>query len=205
MTTFQKKNREALANGDTSSAPVGILAQTWRFVKGGRAQLVEWIRFAALNEDPNAIAWWHVFSELSPSEQQKVQLEWVCEAAGVRPSKLMGMVVSAAMELNQDAADFVAAQQYPDVLHQTYKSAMRTGGQHAAVAQEDRRMILEHHKFIQPAKGSGVNITTSVQAANIAAQQPSVPAFAESLASAQLARSDAQKQLTGPVIDADPS
>lgn len=199
---------DRLATGETNGTTNHHqIATILRFTSGGRATFIGHLERAMRNGDPDARAWWMVYGELLPSQQQRCDLDDVCEAAGVPPDRIMAIAVSSAMRVGADAADYVAAVMHPKIVHQTAKSAMRIGGSHAAIAQKDREMMLQHSKFL-PVKGVGtsvtVNNTAQAAAHAAAASQPSVPTFAESLRGPMSAQREVQRQIaaTAP-IDAD--
>lgn len=201
---MERANRNRLSEGDDQGVPNHhILAQTLRFVRGGRLTFVGLIQRAARNGDADARSWWTVFSDLLPSNQLHVDLDAVCEAAGVTPDKIMAVAVSTQMRLGMDAGDLVAATMHPSIVHQTAKSAMRIAGEHADIAQRDREMLFQHHKFIPVPKGVSFSVNASAQAAAAAASAPSVPSFAASLDSATGAHQDIQKRLSA--VDAEPA
>lgn len=202
VTLPEKRNREALTNGKTSTLAdhQHVMAKTIRFVPGGRKTVIGLIYRAVLNHDPDAKAWWNIYAELLPADQDRVDLDVICEHSGVAPDRLMAVVVSTAMRFGADAADLVAATTQPLLIHQTAKSAMRIGGQYATIAQKDREMLLQHHKFI-PAKGPSIQVTTNAHAqaaATAAAQsQPSVPTFSDTINGAMSAHRSIQGELVG--------
>jgi hypothetical protein len=168
-----------------------------RLVPGGRETCLAYIQRASRNHDPDAAAFWNVFMDLLPIDQDRVDLDDVCEAAGVAPDRIMAVVVSTAMRAGADLADVIAAATYPTTVYQTIKSAHRIGGQFATIAQKDRELVLQHHKFI-PTPGRGaivVNANSNAQAAAAAQSQPSVPSFSDSLTSAISAHRAIQGEL----------
>lgn len=203
VTPVEAKNRAALANGECNDLPQHkhVLAQTLRFVPGGRTTALAYIQRAARNRDPDAQAWWKIFADLLPSHQKHVDFDDVCEASGVTPDRLMAVVVSTAMRAGADAADMVAATMQPSIVRQTVRSALRIGGQFAAIGQKDRELMLQHYKFVPSPRGVNVsvNANANAQAAAAAASQPSVPTFSDSLEGAM----DAHREVQGELIDAE--
>lgn len=188
--------RRVLSSGRATSQPNLTLSMLLRFVPGGRKMVIDLIQHAALNGDLSAGRWWTVWSDLRLSEQDRVDLNAICEVSSVPPKEFMAIAISTAMELGTDVADLTAAVLHPRVVKQTFKSAMRIGGEYADVAQRDREMVLQHGKFIAPPKGTTVTVNASAQAAAAAAAaQPSVPTFMESIRAAQTAHKAVQKQL----------
>lgn len=206
LSSQQAGRRRSLANGEFSNlGPTDhLLAQTIRFVPGGRETFIALVQRGARNGDKEALAWWGVYQDLMPVDQKHVELDLVCEASGVSPDRLMAVVVSTAMRAGADAAELVAATTYPSVVRQTVKSALRIGGDHADIAQKDRELLLQHHKFIASPKAGGsvfVNAQANANAAAKASTEPSVPSFAQTLNQAMGAHKDVQ----GEIIDATPS
>ena len=201
LTTLEVSRRRALANGAFKS--VGgehqMIAHVTRFIPKGRLYVLSTIERAYRNGDPDAALWWNTYMDLMPVDRDKVDLDAVCEAAGVAPDRLMGIVVSTAMRMGADMADLVAAASQPQVVQKTVESALRISGKHAAIAQKDREFLFQHHKFIPVARGGSVFVsnTANAQAAAAAAQnQPSVPTFRESLQGA----GDAYKAVRGELV-----
>lgn len=188
--------RQVLVGGLQRSTPNHhLLATTLRYVPKGRDTFLGCVLRAARNEDPDAKAFMRVFEQLHLSEQQVVDFDDVCEACGVTPDRLMAIAVSTMMKMGNDTADFVSAVFHPKIVHQTAKSAMRIGGEHAAIAQRDREMMLQHSKFIQGPKGVSVSVTAAAQAAAAAQSAPSVPTFADSVLGAQQTHFSVQRGL----------
>lgn len=175
-----------------------VLAQTIRFMPGGRKTFLGLVQRASRNHDPDAMRWWDAFMDLLPRDQVTVELDLICEASGVAPDRLMAVVVSTAMRFGSDAAELVASTTYPLLIHQTARSAMRIGGKHANIAQRDREIMLQHNKFIPTPGGHGnvfVNASAQANAAAAAQSQPSVPTFSQSLEHAMGARKAVQGEL----------
>lgn len=199
MTTAEKGRRAALARGETSTGMYYGLSEAMRFVPGGRNTLIELVHRAARNGDSAARRWWMVWSDLRLIDQRRVELDAVCETAGVPPDEIMAVAISTAMRFGTDIADLTAAIMHPRIVQQTARSAMRIGGEFADVAQKDRQWMLEHGKFISGPKPTQVTVNASAQAAAAAASQPSVPTFLESVGGAQHAHRSVQRQLTSVV------
>lgn len=203
-TKQQLQNRALLADGVTNAmVNHHIVAQALRFVPGGRDTFTGLVHRAMLNGDPDAKSWWSVYADLPLQHQARIDFDDVCGVAGVQPDRIMGVVVSTAMRVGNDVGDLVAATMHPSIVHRTTKSAMRIGGEHAGIAQKDREMLFQHHRFIPVPRGVTITAHASAQAAAAAANQPSVPTFAESLDGASAAQTELHRRLAGEVIDAD--
>lgn len=163
---------------------INALAFTIRYLPGGRDQFLELVKLAALNGDAHATAWWMVYADLPPSLRVRANFDDVCQAAGVKPSELMAGVVGHAMEAGTDAANLVAAVCHPEVLAAAAKSAVRIGGQHAAIAAEDRKQLLQARGFLPVPKGASIHVhaNANATAAAASAAEPSVPTFAHDMA-----------------------
>lgn len=202
LTGRQASLRRALASGKLSTLDPTqhIVAETIRFLPGGRNEFLALVQRAYRNHDADAKAWWETFMDLLPADQKHVDLDLICEASGVAPDRLMAIVVSTAMRAGADAAELVAATSYPRLIRQTNRSAMRIGGQYASIAQKDREFMLQHHKFIAAPKGGSVFVTANANAnaAAAAQSQPSVPTFSESLDGAM----NAHKAIQGELVNA---
>lgn len=203
LTPAERANRDVLANGEQSSKPgVHVLGHALRFVRQGRQTFLDYIQRAFRNGDPDAKAWWSIYADLSPAQQGRVDFDDICEAAGVAPDRIMSVVVSQAMRLGTDVGDLVAATMHPRLVDRTVKSAMRIGGDYAAVAQKDREFLFQHQRFIPTPRGTTVTVHASAQAAAAAANVPSVPSFAESVTGASQAQHDVQRDIIeGETVD----
>lgn len=197
----QIKQRDVIISGSGRSTPnYHILATAFRYVPQGRATFIGCILRAARNGDSDALAWMTVFESLHETEQNSVDLDNVCASCGVAPDKMMAIAVSTQMKLGNDIAEFVAAVFHPKIVRQTAKSAVRIGGEHAAIAQRDRELMLQHGRFIAAPKGINVNVSADARAqaaaAAAAAQEaPGVPIFSESVLGAQRAHISVQRAI----------
>lgn len=182
------------------------LSLATRYIDGGRTRFIEYIQFAVLNKLAQATRWWMVYADLLPSERVSVSYDDVCAAAGVTPQSLMAEIVSIAMEYGTDVGNLVAAAVHPAIVHQAGKSAKRIGGQHAAVALEDRKMMLQHQGFAPVPKGASIHVHASAtaQAAAAASADPSVPGFADDMDALARPRQGVQRQLMDANRDCDP-
>lgn len=177
---------------------VQSLAIAARYIDGGRTRFVEYIQLAMLNRLPSASKWWLVFADLTVHERAVVSFDDVCAASGVAPQTLMAEVVSIAMEHSKDVGNLVAAALHPTIVHQTGKSAKRIGGQHAQIALEDRKILLQQQGFMPIPKGASIHVHASAtaQAAAAASADPSVPGFADDMDALARPRQGVQRQLT---------
>ena len=155
--------------------------------------------------DVTAGAWWKIYADLLPAHQSRVDLDDVCEAAGVAPDQIMAVVVSTAIRMGQDVGDLVAAAAHPSIVRASVKSARRLGGKYAGVALKDREMLYQHHKFVPVPRGTTVQVNAhaSAHAAAVAANQPTVPTFADSLRGADEAQREVQTKLLVDAVDAE--
>lgn len=163
---------------------VQSLSIATRYIEGGRERFVEFVQMAVLNRMEVAQQWWAVYADLLPNERRKVSFDDVCAAAGIKPSELMSVVVSTAMEFGQDVGNLVAATMHPKVTAQLAKSAERISGEYADVAHRDRMAFLQSQRFLPTPKGTTVHVNASAnaQAAAAAQSEPSVPGFADDMA-----------------------
>ncbi len=202
----QVKFRQALAKGENSRHPVErhLLDYQLRLMPGGRDACLAYLQRAARNGDPDAIRFWDTFLDLLPVDQDRVALDDICEACGVAPDRILAILVSTAHRFGADLADLIAGATYPQIVHQTVKSATRIGGEFAAIAQKDRELLLQHHKFIPVPGRAAVIVNANAQAAAAAAGQPSVPSFQDSLSGAIEARRQVQREITeGELVDSE--
>jgi hypothetical protein len=187
---------------------VQSLAIATRYIDGGRPRFIEFLQMGMLNGLPSCCKFWVVYADLLPGERHKVSYDDVCAAAGVRPSELMAEIVSTGMEFGTDVGNLAAAALHPAIVHQTGKSAKRIAGQYADIAQKDRHAMLQARGFLPIPKGATVhvhaNASANAQAAAAASADPSVPSFADNMASLSRPRQGVQQQLQAANPDLDP-
>lgn len=162
---------------------VSSLSIATRYLPGGRPRFVEYVQFAALNDNEIARAWLFVYDDLMPSERVIVSFDDVCAASGVKPSDLMALVVTTAMEYGIDVGNLVAAAGHPEVVAAGVESAKRIAGKGAGIGLRDREMLYQHQNFLPSGRGGPVvnvhnNASANAQAAAVADADPSVPSFA---------------------------
>lgn len=171
----------------------GTLTLATRKIAGGREQVISYIRMAAVDGDPHAAAFIHVWDDLKTWEQKLATLDDVCAASGVAPVKLVKAVVGTAYETGVDVANMVAAHAHPDIVEKSVEMAKKDDGI------EDRKMLLQHHGFLPVNKGTSINIgvsaSASAQAAAAASGSGSVPSFLDDVESVLEAKDLVQKQL----------
>lgn len=186
---------------------VQSLAIATRYIDGGRVRFIEFVQMAMLNRLPACEKWWLVYAALLPGERAIVSYDDVCAAAGVRPSELMAEVVSTGMEFGTDVGNLAAAALHPAIVHQTGKSAKRIAGEYAEIAMKDRHAMLQARGFLPVPKGAQIhvhaNASASAQAAAAASADPSVPSFADNMASLARPRQAVQQQLVDATPDLD--
>lgn len=182
---------------------VQSLSLATRYIDGGRERFIEFMQLAVLNApeggDSPVLKWWAVYSDLLIGEREKVSFDDVCAAAGVKPSAIMSIIISTAMEAMIDVGNFARAVLHPQVVAKAAESALRIDGPHADIALEDRKALLQRDGVYLPPKGTGTSITVntsaSAQAAAAAAADPSVPNFLSSVDSLTAARERVQHRL----------
>jgi len=192
--------QEKIIPTDLPTIPgVQSLSIATRYIDGGRPRFIEFLQMGMLNQLPNCCKFWMVYADLLPGERHIVSYDDVCAAAGVRPSELMAEVVSTGMEFGTDVGNLAAAALHPAIVHQTGKSAKRIAGQYAEIAMKDRHAMLQARGFLPIPKGATVhvhaNASASAQAAAAASADPSVPSFADNMASLSRPRQVVQQQL----------
>src|SRR5258708_94822 len=87
-----------------------------------RNEFIEYVKYAAMNEDPTCLAWYKVFADLTPYQRKRVNLDDVCFAASVRPSQLLAAVVGHGVEAQQDMGNLVGASFHPKLVAAAGKS-----------------------------------------------------------------------------------
>jgi len=158
---------------------VQSLSIATRYIDGGRDKFVELVQLAMLNGSDDATKWMTVYADLLPSERVRVSFDDVCAAAGVTPSRLVGVVTSTAMDMGRDVGNFVAAITHPQVVAASVNAAKHPDGI------EDRKLLFQHNGFIAAPKGTTVNVHASASAAAAAQakSETSVPSFGGDIAS----------------------
>lgn len=178
------------ANGtpitDLPTVPgVHALSMAMRYLEGGRKRFVEYVQMAMLNGHSEAEAWIMVYADLTPAERMKCSFDDVCAACGVKPSILVGIVVSTAVEYGTDVANLIAAVAHPLIVKTAIKSAARIDGEWAEVAFKDRVLLLQAAKFAPVPKGTAVHVHANASASSMAAaalaSEPSLPGFADDM------------------------
>lgn len=181
----QKAPKNASGVRELPTLPgVQSISLATRYLPGGRAKFLAYVQLAALNRENAAIdAWWMVFTSLTEYEQDLVNYDDVCAAAGVKPYEFMAAVVSATMKMGRDAGNLIAATMQDKVIAAAARSAKRIAGANAQIALEDRKTLLQHYGVAPIPKGTSVHVhaNASAQAAAAAASEPSVPNFAGDL------------------------
>lgn len=158
---------------------VQSLSIATRYLEGGRDRFVELVQAAALEQHQPAIDWFVVYADLLPYERAKVSFDDVCAAAGVKPSVLVGLITSVAMEMGRDVGNLVGALTHPQVVAASVAAAKTPGGI------EDRRMLFQHHGYIPVPRSTVVTVNANASASAAAgarAESGGVPSFAEDLA-----------------------
>lgn len=178
---------------------INALSFTVRYLHGGRQRFLEFVKLAHMNGDPVATAWWTVFADLPKTQREHCNFDDVCAAAGVKPSALLAGVVGHGMEAMTDMGNLVAAAFHPEVVAAAGKSALRIGGEHASVAADDRKQLLQARGLLPVPKGASIhvhaNASANAAAAAQANQDPSVPKFSSDIASLSASREQVQKRL----------
>lgn len=132
----------------------------------------------------------------------------VTQIAKVKPEDVIASAVRAGLRHAQDVSRLMYAATTPQVVHRLAKSALRIGGDQAAVARQDRVTFLQH-VGLAPVPGARPSVvvntqaTASAKAAAAASSDPGVPSFAEDMGSLQPTRTALQQRLAE-AIDVDP-
>lgn len=168
--------------GDVRNLPtlpgVQSLSIATRYIEGGRQRFIEFVQLAHLNGHADATKWFTVYADLNESERERCSFDDVCAASGVKPSALMSVVTSSAMEMGVDVGNLVAATTHPKVVAAGARVALTPGGI------EDRKLQFLHNGFIPAPKGTSINIHASANAQAAAAAKtsnPELPSFEDDL------------------------
>lgn len=185
----------------------GAISRATRFIDGGRKRFLEYVQLAALDGVDVAAQWWEVFAGLKLYEQKNVSFDDICVAASVRPSELMAAVVATGMQHEAEVGDIVAASVHPRLVHAAGRSALRTSGKHADIAQKDRVAMLQHARFLPIPKNATMHVeinntaSSNAAAAAAASANPSVPSFMEDMTSLEAPKEKIQRELIGQPIE----
>lgn len=167
------------------SPDINALTFAIRYLPGGRKRFLEFVKLAALNGDPTAEVWWKVFADLTPKQRRACNFDDVASAAGVKPSALLAAIVGHGMEAATDVGNLIAAALHPSVVAAAGKSALRIEGEHASIAAEDRKQLLQARGMLPVPKGTSIhlhaNASANAQAASASAAEPSVPKFSDDM------------------------
>lgn len=181
----------------TSQPTVETLAFAIRYLPGGRKRFLELVKMAAMNGDAASSAWWTVYADLTPTQRSRAGLDDILTAAGVKPSTLLAGIVGHGLEAAVDMGNLIAAVFHPQVVAAAGRSALRIDGEHADIAAEDRRQLLQARGMLPVPKGTSIhlhaNASANSQASAAASADPSVPNFSQDM-----------EALTGQVIDVVP-
>ena len=181
--TRMKLGELAAARGAKLPTIPGVqsLSLATRHLNGGRDHFIELVQFAALEGSEDARVFLEVLGSLLPSERTRANYDEVCCAAGIRPSKLVGAVTSAAMEHGADVGNMVYAASHPKVVAAGIAAALKTDGT------RDREMLFQHQGFIPIPKSTTISVHASANAQAAAASQSQaagggLPSFADDIA-----------------------
>lgn len=162
---------------------VQSLSLATRHLNGGREHFIELVQMAALNGSEDASKFLEVLASLYPSERIRANYDEVCAAAGVRPSRLVGAVTSAAMEYGADVGNLVYAASHPKVVAAGIAAALAPEGT------KDREQLFQHAGFIPIPKSTSISISahasSEAKAAAVAqsqAESTGLPSFADDIA-----------------------
>jgi hypothetical protein len=183
----------AVAAGLPTLPGPGSLTLATRALTGGRDTLLAYIRLAAVEGDPSAQTWLHVYDSLKAWERKVATLDDVCVAGGVSPVKLLKAIVGVAFEAGIDVANLVSAQAHPDVVQASIRVAKTNEGI------EDRKLLFQHHNFVPIPKGATIAINVSANAtanaASLASADQSVPNFLQDVETLQAPKREVQEAI----------
>lgn len=168
------------------------LTMALRHMQGGRSQFIAFIALAAA-ESEDARKFIVCLSELRVREQEMINVDLVCQAAGCSAVKLLQAVVGVAFTANVETANLIAAAAFP----QTIQASVETARVQGDIGVKDRELLMKHHGFLPQPKGTTINVSavSSAQAASAARAEPSVPSFLGAADAARSARTDVQRHL----------
>jgi hypothetical protein len=189
----RKLAKLAKANGFARLPGENSLQLVMRYVPGGRDGVLQYLRHAAADGDRDAQTWLHVWDDMKPWERLHASLDDTCAASGISPVKFIKLVVGVAFEMHCDLANLVAAVAHPEVVEATIESAKIPGPE----GHDDRKLLLQHHRFSPIPKGTTINVgvSASAQAAAHASVDSSVPSFATDAEQTEGPRATVQRQL----------
>jgi hypothetical protein len=133
---------------------LGTLAYAASRLPGGKWTFID---FARLCQDECIKALVYRWDTLSHYDQRRTSLEALCEAMGIEPARLLGEVVAAAYQYNQDVSNLVAAVIHPKVVQASIDRALEPEGI------DDRRFQFQHSGFLPSPRGPAVNVYNSLR------------------------------------------
>lgn len=189
-----KVQRYATKQGKYASvASVECISKITRLLPGGKDQFLESVKMAHLNGYEAATKWWNVFDHLTLEERAHVNFDDICVAASVTPGELLGYTVMSDTQMGRDTTSLVTIAMMPEVVVAAGQSAKRIQGSYSdtqlKIAQLDRHAMLQHSGFLPRPGGTSINVnananvSASAQAAAATVADPTVPRFAEDMAS----------------------
>ena len=174
-------------------ANVECISEIMRLLPGGREQFLTIIKMAHLNGSDACSKWWNVFDHLTLDERLHVNFDDICVASGVTPGELVGFAVMGNMQMGRDMSSLVAIAMMPEIVAKAGESAQRIEGFYSdsqlRIGQLDRHAMLSHSGFLPKTGGTSLtvnanaNVSASAQGAAATVADPTVPRFADDMAS----------------------
>jgi hypothetical protein len=174
----------------------GSLTLATRYVEGGRATVLSYIQLAAMNGNDSALTFWHVYADLTPSDQAIVSLDDLCAASGIAPKAILMAIAASGFDAGCDIANLVAAHLHPKVVQASVDAALTPEGI------EDRKLLLQHAGFIPVPKGQSIVINASSHATAQAHASSAAAAGMPSFLSDVEDVTEATKAVQGEIVEA---
>lgn len=147
-----------------------MISHIFREAEGGIPRILD-----ALSgyDQEDAQAFMEKYNSVSLSDRDRLSLEEICVAAGVKTLDLLAAVVKALFLEGQTISSIIASTSHPKVVRKTVEMALEPGGH------RDREMLHTSQGFLPTPKGSTF-ISNRFQIANFSeGGQPGVPATPE--------------------------
>jgi hypothetical protein len=155
--TSSKESREsALVRLGVTQAQVEQVPKITHLLKalGGRWAAIEYLRGS---EEPEARRFLEVFDSMPVFARKYVPMEAFCLAAGMTTKRMFGLIAQEVFAQSKAKANLLAAANHTRVVGAAIFSAMGPAGS------EDRRMLLQHERFLPLPKTQVLNIAGDAQ------------------------------------------
>ena len=135
----------------------GTIEHAISLLPGGKAQFMEWVRWAGSLDDQMRAAW-DVWDGLNDVQKRRMAPTPFFEKFGLLPPEAVSLAVKAGMEHNQAVAQVVAAISMPKVMAQNARQAARPSGI------KDREMFMTATGMLPQKHGTVIQVQANAAA-----------------------------------------